>query len=199
MTTAEELRGKLLANAFQMPSVQSMVARKSSITNAFVNAVIPVVPPTIDQIEQALGILGMNVDDVRCAYCGDRNTEWDHLRALVLNRRPTGYISEIGNLVPACGKCNQSKGNKAWRVWMLSGARLSPTGRNILDISRRITLLEAYEQWLPPTKIDFESILGGEAWEHYWSLCEAVNAEMLEAQSVADEIKARIVASLDSR
>src|SRR5437773_5742088 len=99
----EEERHKILAAAFQMPSVQTMVSRKSSITNAFVNAIIPVVPPTVNEIEEALRILEMEPDDLRCAYCGDKASEWDHLRPLVKGRRPTGYISEIGNLVPSCG------------------------------------------------------------------------------------------------
>ncbi len=60
----------------------------------------------------------------------------------------------------------------------------------------RITLFETYEQWLRPTKIDFETILGPEAWDHYWSLCEDVVREMAEAQVVADEIKGKIVASV---
>ena len=113
------LRRKILAAAFQMPSVQTMVSRKSSITNAFVNAVIPTIPPTADEIDEALTILGMEPTNVRCAYCGDKATEWDHLRPLVAKRRPTGFISEIANLVPACGKCNQSKGGSDWRKWML--------------------------------------------------------------------------------
>src|SRR5262249_52560098 len=150
----DDLRRRQLIAAFQMPSVQTMVSRKSSITNAFVNAVIPVVPPKPEEIGEALAILGMESSDVRCAFCGDKSTEWDHLRPLVLNQRPTGYISEINNLVPACGKCNQSKGNKAWRVWMMSNARHSPTGRNVLDIADRITRLDAYENWRPPTKVD---------------------------------------------
>src|SRR4051812_20391359 len=103
MTTTDEMRRKLLQDAFQMPSVQTMVSRKSSITNAFVNAVIPVVKPTHDEIEQAFQILGIDPNNPRCAYCGDRASEWDHLRPLVQNRRPTGYISEIANLVPSCG------------------------------------------------------------------------------------------------
>ena len=93
-------RAKLLSAAFRMPSVQTMVSRKSSITNAFVNSLIPVIPPTLEEIDQALQILGLEPDNVRCAYCGDPRTEWDHLRPLVLRLRPTGYISEIANLVP---------------------------------------------------------------------------------------------------
>src|SRR5687767_102420 len=101
---------KRLRACFRMPSVQTMMSRKSSITNAFVNSLIPVIEPSAAEIAEALTILGMTVEDVRCAYCGDVASEWDHLRPLVVGRRPTGFISEIGNLVPSCGKCNQSKG-----------------------------------------------------------------------------------------
>lgn len=196
MTSTEEMQRKLLQAAFQMPSVQTMVSRKSSITNAFVNAVIPVIPPTLAEIEKALAMLGMDHNDVRCAYCGDRSTEWDHLRPLVLNRRPTGYVSEIANLVPACGKCNQSKGNKPWRDWMLSQARLSPTGRQIADVSERVARLARYEQWRDPKQIDFASIVGKEAWENYWSLCEKVIDELRQCQEVADGMKQQIGSAL---
>lgn len=188
----EDERRKLMQAAFRMPSVQTMVSRKSSVTNAFVNAVIPVLPPTLEEIEEALDILGMRPGDVRCAYCADRSTEWDHLRPLVVKHRPTGYISEIANLVPACGKCNQSKGNKHWREWMLSGAPLSPTGRRVDGVAERIARLEAYEGWRSPTKIDFEAAVGREEWEQYWSLWESLIGRMRECQDVADRIRVKV-------
>jgi len=121
-----------------MPNFQTMVSRKSSITNAFVSSLIPVIEPVDQDIVDALRILGMSPDDVRCAYCGDKSTEWDHLRPLVVNRRPTGYISEIANLVPSCGKCNQSKGNKNWLKWIdeQRSARAGPSGHRRLTDSR---------------------------------------------------------------
>jgi hypothetical protein len=192
----DDARRKIIVAAFRMPLVQTMVQRKSSITNAFVNSVIPVVVPTAEEILEALTILGMVPEDVRCAYCGDQSTEWDHLRPLVHNRRPTGFISEIANLAPSCGKCNQSKGNKAWRPWMLGAAPRSPGGRKIGDLADRIVRLEAYERWRPPTKVAFELILGNEVWEHYWSLCEDINKELREAQTVADKIRATVVERL---
>jgi hypothetical protein len=192
MTSAEELRLRLVNAAFRMPSVQTMVSRKSSITNAFVNAIIPVFPPSRDEIETALDILGMAADNVRCAYCGDASTEWDHLRPLVQKRRPTGFVSEIANLVPACGKCNQSKGNKPWRDWMLSSARLSPTARRLADVKSKIARLESYERWRPPIQVDFETILGHEAWEEYWNECERVVAELRRCQQIADKIQTKV-------
>ena len=129
-----------------MPSVQTIVARKSSVTNAFVSSLLPTVVPSADEIEEALLILGMHAADVHCTYCGDPTSEWDHLRPLVLNRRPTGFISEIANLVPACGKCNQSKGNKYWRDWMLGTAPRSPKQRGVADVDERVARLETFER-----------------------------------------------------
>lgn len=167
---------------FAMPKPVRITGRSSSITNSFVNGVIPVVVPTEVEVREALETLGM-LDRVVCSYCGDTSTEWDHLRPLVENQRPTGYISEIHNLVPACGKCNQSKGNKHWLTWMRSTARLSPTARGILDIEERIARLQEYEDRGAPTKIDFEAAVGAELWEKHW----AHHKKLLELMRVADE------------
>src|SRR5260370_172272 len=199
MTPSEiALQRKLMLAALQMPAVATLVSRKSSITNACVNTLIPQIVPSLEEIEQALKILGMDLADVRCAYCGDKMTEWDHLRPLVVKQRPTGYISEIGNLVPACGKCNQSKGNSSWREWMVSTtARHSPSARGKKDVAERIGRLEAYERWRPPTKIhDFEAILGTEEWAAYWRAWEKINADLRECQKVADDLRAKIEKAL---
>ena len=194
MTSPDEKRRlKAIASAFKMPLFQTMVSRKSSVTNAAVNSVIPAIQPSIDEIEKALTILGMTPDDVRCAFCGNPYTEWDHLRPLVIKRRPTGFISELANLVPACGKCNQSKGNSPWREWMLNKrAKSSPSGRDLADVAERMARLEAYEKWRTPTRVDFESLIGRDEWERYWSLVEAVIEEMRKCQEVADTLKRHI-------
>lgn len=191
-----ELHDRLLLDAFWMPSVQTMVSRKSSITNAFVNALLPMVQPTVDEIEQALRILKMDATDLRCSYCGDKASEWDHLRPIVENLRPTGYISEIANLVPSCGKCNQSKRNAYWKTWMLSSANLSPTGRKVPNVHELISRLEAYEQWRSPTKIDFEKVMGKETWEKYWLMWEAINTELRQCQDFADSLRKKIAEAM---
>jgi hypothetical protein len=195
----EKKRLKAIASAFKMPLFQTMVSRKSSVTNAAVNSIIPAIKPSIDDIAKALTILGMTPDAVRCAYCGDPATEWDHLRPLVINRRPTGFISELANLVPACGKCNQSKRNQPWREWMLNeAAERSPAGRGLTGIDERMARLEAFEKWRSPTHLDFESLIGRDEWERYWSLVEAVIEDMRSCKEVADSLKQRIAANLQS-
>ena len=63
---------------------------------------------------QNIETLGMDKDHIVCAYFGNPYTEWDHFHPLIKDKMPTGYISEIHNLVPTCGKCNQSKENQHW-------------------------------------------------------------------------------------
>lgn len=177
---------------FRMPTPMKITGRSSSITNAFINSIIPVVVPTESQVRQALGVLGMDKDLFQCSYCGVTASEWDHLRPLVLNKKPTGYISEIHNLVPSCGKCNQSKGNKNWRTWMFSEAKLSPKSRNIPNLEEKAARLEAYENWELPTKVDFEAVVGSETWSQHWANWEIVQETMREAQLLANEIKNKV-------
>jgi len=60
----------------------SVMGRSSSITNAFINAIIPVIEPTEQEELESLRILEIDPRDIRCAYCGDKATEWDHLRGI---------------------------------------------------------------------------------------------------------------------
>lgn len=180
----------------QLPSPGNIAGRSSSITNAFFNAIIPVISPTQEEEMTALEILCMQADDIRCAYCGDKSTEWDHLNAIIRGQRPTGYITEIANLVPACGKCNQSKGKAEWRVWITSSARLSPQSRAIVDIQARIDRLTAYEQWKQPRKIDFDRIVDSKLWEQHQLNWKAVLVLLKTSQELAREIKQAVVSSI---
>lgn len=180
---------------FAMPNAVRITGRSSSITNSFVNGIVPIVKPTEAEIDDALAVLGMT-DNVVCAYCGDTATEWDHLRPLVVAQRPTGFIHEIHNLVPACGKCNQSKGNKPWRSWMLGSARLSPATRGIFDLDKRIAALERYENWGDPTRIDFAQMVGEELWDKHWANHDALLEQMRDAEKIVELIRERITEAM---
>ncbi|NRQ50411.1 HNH endonuclease [Aeromicrobium sp. YC3-14] len=174
-----------------MPKVIKITAKTATITNAFVNGLIPVVKPTKEQVEEALHILGMH-DGPECAYCGDPMSEWDHLRPLIVDKQPTGHISEIHNLVPSCGKCNQSKGNKEWRAWMFGPAAKSPKSRGVDDIDARAARLVEYEAWVPPTVVQFGELLGSDVWDKHWQRHAQIIALMKEAQGFADVMRERI-------
>jgi hypothetical protein len=176
-------------SVFQMPTVMKITGRSSSITNAFISAIVPTILPTADDVKDALHILAMDPLKLQCSYCGDASSEWDHLRPLVMGKQPTGFISEIQNLVPACGKCNQSKGNKEWAVWMVSAARLSPKTRGVADLEVRVDRLRTYQTWREPTRIDFDAKIDPADWAKHWQNCERVQMLLKESQVLAEQIR----------
>jgi hypothetical protein len=185
-----------IKDVFKMPTPVKIIGRTSGITNAFVNGIVPCIEPTEEEISMVLGILGMNHHTIRCAYCGDKYTEWDHFRPLINRKRPTGYISEIQNLVPSCGKCNQSKGNSYWKEWILGEAPLSPNNRIIFNLEQIISRLEDYETWSNPTIVDFESLVGKNIWEKHWENCARLHEMMKESQKLSDQIKTAVAKGL---
>lgn len=150
-----------------MPNPMSITGRTSTITHSFVSSIIPSRYPSESEVNEVLDILGLDSDDLRCAYCGDPSTEGDHLRPLVRGKMPTGYISEIANLLPACGKCNQSKGIQEWETWMRSTAPKSPASRMVPDLEKRIQRLKTFEEWKDVSPINFEAIVGLELWNKH--------------------------------
>jgi hypothetical protein len=167
----------------------SVSGRSSSITNAFISAIIPVIEPTPEEELEALRILRIDPGDIRCAYCGDKSTEWDHLRPIVSDQAPTGYVTELANLVPSCGKCNQSKGKSDWRTWMEGDARLSPKTRRVPDLAERVERLRTYEAWRQPRKIDFPAMVGAEMWERHMRNWRSVLELLRKSQELASEIR----------
>jgi 5-methylcytosine-specific restriction endonuclease McrA len=154
---------------FKTPIQMKITGRTSTMTHAFITSIISQIEPTDDQIRESLGILQMSPDNITCAYCGDFATEWGHLRPLVKDKKPTGFISEIHNLVPSCGKCNQSKGNKYWKDWINSKAKLSPKSRNTKNLDKLVERLEEYEKWSNAQAIDFEKVVDTALWNQHWS------------------------------
>lgn len=154
-------------SVFKMPKPVKVAGLSSSVTKSFVNGIIPCIKPTEEEVLDALETLGETSCNVRCAYCGDVCTKWDHLNPLIYKKTPTGYISEIRNLVPSCSKCNQSKGNREWREWIVSDASLSPKTRGVPNLHERIERLERYEEAFKPMKIDFRELVGNELWDEH--------------------------------
>jgi hypothetical protein len=176
-----------------MPTPMTVTGRSSSLTQAFITAIIPAIVPTEAEELEALRILGMDPSDIRCAYCGDRSTEWDHLRPIITNQEPTGYITEIANLVPSCGKCNQSKGKSHWRAWITGAARLSPRTRSVANLDVLVARLDEYELWREPRRIDFAAVVGPELWARHRQNWRDVLALLRKSQDLAVEIREIVV------
>jgi len=183
---------------FKMPTPVSIMGRSSSITNSFINGIIPLIEPSDEEIEEVLTIFNLSADNINCVYCGDNSTEWDHLFPLIKNKKFTGYISEIQNLVPACGKCNQSKGNTNWFDWMNGNAKQSPFSRGIEDIDERIKRIRIFENWKKKTIIDFEELVGDAKWKEYTKSYDLIIETMKYCQSISNDIKQIIKLNYES-
>jgi len=188
---------------FNLPSRGNIKGRSSSITAAFFQALTPVVVPTDSEVDEALSILGMSRDRCVCAYCGDAKTEWDHLRSIVHQQTPTGYITEIANLVPACGKCNQSKGSKHWKAWMLGSAIRAPARRGVAGLAEKVVRLERFESWRVPKCLNYAAIIGEEAWleymQHWTGLLEGMSNAQKHAEALRERIEAHLVTARSDR
>lgn len=174
-----------------------LTSRRSTLTGLFVMTLTPYIEPTEAEVDEALGILGMKRGACVCAYCGDKKSEWDHFRAVVLNRRPTGYVTEIANLVPACGKCNQSRGNKDWKEWMLGAAVHSPARRGVQDIDARVGRLSDFSEWRKPVRIDFDTLIAHEKWTRHTENLANLLRSLEEAEVHAAEL--RLSAEVEAR
>lgn len=76
---------------------------------------------------------------LQCVYCGSTEvTRWDHLVAVM-----KGGETVLGNMVPACQKCDDSKRDLAFDEWMQSDSPSSPRSRGIADVNARIELIHA--------------------------------------------------------
>lgn len=177
----------------------TIMSRTSSVTNGFVQAIIPSIEPTTKEVEEALAVLGMTLETVECIYCGAAATDWDHLQPLVRNKRPTGYINEIRNLVPACGPCNQSKSGADWHRWIQSSARNSPRTKRIHDLEDRIGRLQRFVAWGKVEVLDLCGLAGKEAWAAYWEHLGSIEQAMKEAQTNAVGVQKTIRESLERR
>jgi 5-methylcytosine-specific restriction endonuclease McrA len=176
----------------KLPTPGNIAGRSSSITNAFFNAIIPIHEPTEEDARTALRILEIDPENILCAYCGEKATEWDHFRPIIRDKHLTGHITEIANLVPAFGKCNQSKGGYDWEAWMTGNARLSPRTRGVADIDERVERLKQFAVWRIPTRVDITNCVPTEIWKEHMDNLAKVQQLLTESQALAKQIRKSI-------
>ena len=150
-----------------MPSKANLIGRKSTISNAFAISVTPYIRPSDDDLEKYYSEL--KIEEGQCAYCLGKGDGKDHLKPLVSDGMPTGYITDIHNLVPCCQRCNSSKGSKSFREWYKSKeniSRLKKDGLTDEQIESRYSIICSFEDKIPEP-INYEAIVGKELWEEY--------------------------------
>lgn len=181
---------------YQPPGGESIGARASAMRSAFVRSLIPNVLPSELELANAFSLLKLDADDLRCVYCGNTSTEWDHFFPVMREGQPTGYLTRIQNLVPACGKCNQSKGNRYWKDWMTSTAPLSPTTRGVTKLNQKIKRLQSFEAWGAEAMVDFETVLGSDAMKRHNDYLKQILGLMTEAETHSKALRSALLDAL---
>jgi HNH endonuclease len=89
----------------------------------------------LPEIAQTIEFFG---EPLSCVFCGSLEVKrWDHLIAVTHSGETV-----LGNMVPACASCDDSKQHKSFEEWMR--ARASKLGMAPDDLDRRLTRLSAF-------------------------------------------------------
>lgn len=106
---------------------------------------------------------------VRCFYCDALEpTRWDHLHSV-----SRGGDTMPGNLVPACGRCDDSKQHRDVEEWVASTSPHRPPAERLPDLLVRI---EAYRQHFSYVPVEFEQRLSPEQLGRYRRFREEIDA-----------------------
>jgi len=75
-----------------------------------------------------------------CVFCGSKEVRrWDHLIPI-----RKGGDTVLGNMVPSCSRCDDSKQDLEFEAWMTSDARYSPASLEVADVEGRILRIKEY-------------------------------------------------------
>ena len=115
-------------------------------------------PRQFGQQEKAQVLSIFATPQPQCVYCGSPEVRrWDHLVPV-----KRGGETVVGNMVPACARCDDSKRDKPLEEWMTSDAQHSPKSRGVDDINERIERIRAYAQHFGYTPMILEQRLSEE-------------------------------------
>lgn len=92
------------------------------------------------EIEKVLDFF--NTHPPECVFCGSKDVKrWDHLVPI-----SKGGETVLGNMVPACARCDDSKRDLHFDEWLTSDTKYSPKSQGIKDIDQKSELIKKYMQ-----------------------------------------------------
>lgn len=184
----------------RIPGKATISNRTSTMASQFARARAPYRVPSQAEFQARYSLLEIDPCKPTCVYCGGPPTEWDHLMPMVVASQWTGYGTEIANLVPACGKCNQSRGSKPVAAWMRSIAPWSPRlvfarrdgmtdAMASAEVDRRIAVIERAVTLQPPRR---STVLADDPLEQELERCRLeLNALLFRAEAIATRLRQR--------
>jgi len=122
--------------------------------------------------------------DIRCAFCGEGATREN--RGIVPDHLvPVTDHGELvlGNVVPACQTCNDSRGNRDWREYL---RERFPDAAN-----QRIAAIEAYLSQNPYEPVHPDAILNSDELSEYREILAEWEKIQETANSLYQKVKTR--------
>lgn len=122
-----------------------------------------------------------------CAFCGAKHaSRKDHLVPVI---ECGDFVRR--NVVPACQKCDDSKGRNGYHEWMLnSSSRCSLKARGFTDrqIEKQIRLIEKWQSGYRPRT---EAELFGKDYSTYQQILQRMEQLCEESRQMTDRVKSR--------
>ncbi|MBY5592058.1 HNH endonuclease [Rhizobium leguminosarum] len=172
---------------------QNVTRRRSTFTNAFVSAIAPHDEYSEALVAAAISDLGQDPhDELQCVYCEAAAVTWDHLFGRVKAGTFSGHGHYIRNLVPCCRSCNERKGGKDWREWLLGSGH-----PEVLDRIAKIERFLANSRTRPIMLNELTPELTQELAD-YMAIREKVFELLLQADEKAESIRNKLSAACPS-
>jgi hypothetical protein len=179
------IKGKRGEKTIKMPSTDTLHGRETTVNMAFAKSLIPKLRPTREECDAAFELLGMSKGILHCSYCGGTQTTWDHFQAATLDGEPSGFIDEIDNLVPVCGTCNSSRGNKAWWIYM-EGLKSAKSGKNgekpdqswLTGHEERVKHLEQFSEAVDPIQMNHDLLFADTSLRYHYEKYRALRNQI---------------------
>ena len=164
-------------------STRNPTALRTGINNVFASAVLPRIKQ--EWVDWLALFDADNEDDLTCVYCGKKAELLDHLNATIDNKEPSGCFAEVGNLVPACRPCNESRGSKAWESWMRAKHALD--GQEAIE--KRVAVMRRFLKWRKPQRLDPRKSGDPELWREYDHVKQQIHELLKRAKEIADDLR----------
>ena len=183
----------------KLPARVKVDQLKSSIKRAFINTTILEIKPTSEEEATWRKYLGISptamANEIKCAYCGQHASHFDHFRNLTVGGYPSGYVTDIYNLVPCCNACNNSKRGENWRSW-ITGSTPNPPQQHLSadELAIRVKMLDCFEAWSNPiaTRLKVLALVGKAEWEQAEADIDAAISHLQAARKRSDLFHQRL-------
>lgn len=189
------MRKKLKHCTFRMPTKSNLKSRISTINNAFAISITPYLKPEGSELSEYYREL--DIKKGQCGYCMRYNEAKtaDHINPLVISGMPSGYITDINNLIPCCKDCNSKKQGKLFKDWYLTTDNviwLKTNGMDESTIMNRYKTINKYISKHCSEPYSYKDIVGEKLWNEYCMRIENLKQILIENQLFCEKLNNKI-------